>query len=284
MNLYDDVAEQAAKQLTNRYSTSFSKAIRLFPASLQSDIYNIYGMVRIADEIVDTYSGEEAAKILDEFETSLYDSLQRKYSVNIITHAFCLTAKRYNIDRELIAPFFKSMRIDSLNNYDSTMYKSYICGSAEVIGLMCLKVFVDGDEKRYSQLENGARALGSAFQKINFLRDIADDNLRLGRYYFPVGSYAAFDEKTKKLIVADIRHDLEVAAPTIKGLPVAASPAVKLATVYYTALLKKIENTSPAALKHKRIRVSDSRKLIIFVSLIMMFNLVKLVKKRKTKQ
>ena len=284
MNLYDDVAEQAAKQLTNRYSTSFSKAIRVFPAALQSDIYNIYGMVRIADEIVDTYKGKAATKILDEFESSLYVSLQRTYSPNIITHAFCLTAKRYNIDRELIAPFFKSMRIDSSNNYDSTMYKSYIYGSAEVIGLMCLKVFVDGDDKRYKQLENGARALGSAFQKVNFLRDIADDNLRLGRYYFPVGSYAAFDEKTKKIIVADIKHDFEVAAPAIKDLPAAARPAVKLATVYYSALLKKIENTQPAELKQQRIRVSDLRKLFIFASLMMQFRLVKLVKTRKSIQ
>jgi phytoene synthase len=267
MNIYDEVATTAAKQLTERYSTSFSKATRLFPVTIRAHIYNIYGMVRVADEIADTYTGDDALEILDEFEQSIYVALQRGYSTNLITHAFCLTANKYEIGRQLIEPFFASMRVDCLNSYDSSQYESYIHGSAEVVGLLCLKIFVNNDKASYDHLSLGAKALGSAFQKVNFLRDIADDNQRLGRYYFPIGSYESFNLSHKQAIVADIRKDFECAATAIDELPPQAQLAVKSATNYYLALLDKLDKAAPDELLKRRIRVSDSRKLLLLGSL-----------------
>lgn len=268
MNLYDDVALVAAKQLTERYSTSFSKATSLFPVSIRAHIYNVYGMVRVADEIVDTYTGDDALQILDEFEQSIYVAIKRKYSANIIIHAFCLTANKYGIDKTLIEPFFASMRTDCQGSYDSSQYEAYIHGSAEVVGLMCLRVFVDNDTASYNQLAPGAKALGSAFQKVNFLRDITDDNERLGRYYFPIGSYDSFDESHKQMIVDDIRKDFKLAAAATEQLPAGARLAVRSATGYYSALLNKLDKSTASQLQQRRIRVSDSRKLLLLVTLV----------------
>lgn len=282
MKIYDEVAATSAKQLTERYSTSFSKATKLFPVAMRPHIYNIYGMVRVADEIVDTYDGDNALEILNEFEQSIYVTLQRKYSTNLITHAFCLTANEYGITRELIEPFFASMRIDCLNSYDSSQYDAYIHGSAEVVGLMCLKVFVSNNSDDYNHLASGAKALGSAFQKVNFLRDIADDNQRLGRYYFPIGSYKIFNDSHKQAIVADIRKDFECAATATTELPPHAQLAVRSATNYYLALLDKLSKASPDELLKRRIRVSDSRKLLLLASLFVAQRLARTRSNRQT--
>jgi phytoene synthase len=266
MNIYNETATATAKQLTERYSTSFSKATRLFPIAMRAHIYNIYGMVRVADEIVDTYMGENALEILDEFEQSIYTAMQRNYSANLITHAFCLTANKYGIGKQLIEPFFASMRIDCLNSYDRSQYEAYIHGSAEVVGLMCLKVFMNNDKVGYNHLAPGAKALGAAFQKVNFLRDIADDNQRLGRYYFPVGTYDSFNESDKNSIVTDIRNDFKLAFAATEQLPPGAQLPVRSATKYYMSLLNKLDKAAPAELQKRRIRVSDSRKLLLLVA------------------
>ena len=264
MELYTQASYKASKLITNEYSTSFGLSIRLFETSLRPHIYAIYGLVRIADEVVDTYDGKDRLKVLNDLEKQTMAAIVTGYSTNPIVHAFARTAHQYDIGASLIAPFFESMRMDITPKvFDQQLYDTYIYGSAEVVGLMCLKVFTD-NASLYSQLEKGAGKLGAAYQKINFLRDIAADAEGLGRWYFPISSFAAFDEKAKASIVRDIEKDLAAAAKAIIKLPTSSQKAVSLSYDYYSELLKKIKATPADQLRKKRIRVNNLQKTILF--------------------
>ncbi len=267
MDLYDKVAYDTGKHLTLSYSSSFGISSRFFARNVQPHIYAIYGLVRIADEIVDTYKGSDARTVLDDLEKSVYASLKSGYSTNPVVHAFCLTARRYAIARSLISPFFASMRMDLMpQTYKPSEYEKYIHGSAEVVGLMCLKVFCAGDEKRYKSLESGAAALGSAYQKVNFLRDMAADYHELGRLYFPGVTFESFDDVAKQKIIADIRKDFRRALASLRRLPPSSRMAVMMSYVYYSELLKKLARTPASVIKSTRIRVSTPRKLTLLAA------------------
>lgn len=269
MELYDSVAEATSRRLTHAYSTSFGVATRMMQPSLRQDVYNIYGLVRLADEVVDSYGGADALTQLDILEGEVYAAIKRRYSTNLIVHAFAITANKYKITKTLIAPFFASMRIDAPGStYNPKDYKAYIHGSAEVVGLMCLLVFCDGDSKQYNTLKDGAIALGAAFQKANFLRDLAEDHATLGRFYFPEGSFEAFDEAAKRVILADIEHDFAVAAPAIQRLPKSARTAVAAATNLYKELVQRLSDTPAAVIRQQRIRIPNQTKLLIIAKTI----------------
>lgn len=262
MELYATTSYEISRLLTRRYSTSFSMSSRLFSRAIQPHIYAIYGMVRLADEVVDTYRGDDMSTVLDDFEAQVMAACQTGYSTNTVVHAFALTAKHYLIDQSLIVPFFASMRVDvAKTEYDQQGYEEYIYGSAEVIGLMCLKVFCEGDSAQYDLLRDGARALGSAYQKVNFLRDIAADYKELGRLYFPgTVRYETFNEHDKQAIIADITADFTEAKIAVAQLPKNARSAVRLSMDYYTALLSRIERTPASQLKEQRVRVPNIQK------------------------
>ena len=261
MELYSRTSFQISKLLTSRYSTSFGMSTRLFPVAMRQHIYAIYGMVRIGDEIVDTYRGSDAAKVLRDFEKEVYAALARGYSTNPVVHAFAMTATSYGITKDLIQPFFESMAMDLHPvEYDRQAYDTYIYGSAEVVGLMCLRIFCEGDDELYQRLEKGARALGAAYQKVNFLRDIAADYKELGRLYFPGTRYESFNESAKARIIKEIKKDFTEADKAIVLLPQSAKKAVSLSVAYYGRLLKKIERTPAETLKVKRIRISNAQK------------------------
>lgn len=264
MELYTDVSFAASKLVTERYSTSFGSSTKLFPKQLRQYIYAIYGLVRIADEVVDTYRGRDVEVIIDALEKDVYAAIKRGYSTNPIIQAFAVTARAYGIDRSLIAPFFKSMKMDlSPTLYTTKKYQDYIHGSAEVIGLMCLKVFCEKDQKQYDRLERGAIALGSAYQKVNFLRDIAADYHELGRLYFPDTTFETFDEKAKAKIIKDIEKDFALAAKAIPKLPDNSRQAVELSSIYYRALLDKIKKTPAETIKQKRVRINNFQKALL---------------------
>lgn len=266
MDLYDQVAYENSRNLTLRYSTSFGLSSRLFGKSIQPHIYAIYALVRIADEIVDTYKGKNSLQLLDTLESQVYETIQTGYSTDLVVHAFAKTARIYGIDKQLIAPFFTSMRMDlSPQTYSSKNYTSYIHGSAEVVGLMCLRVFLNGDEQRYKELAPGASALGSAYQKVNFLRDLASDYKELGRLYFPDIRYDTFDEPAKQRIIDDIRADFAVALPALRQLPPSSRKATLMSYVYYSELLNKLERTPAHIIKHTRVRVPSARKLTLLL-------------------
>jgi len=265
MDLYTETSYKLSRQLTLRYSTSFGYSTKLFDASIRDAIFSIYGLVRIADEVVDTYAKADSGAILDDLETETYRALKTGYSPNPIVHAFVTTARTYAITPPLIKPFFKSMRMDLFpKHYTEALYNQYIYGSAEVIGLMCLKVFCQGNEPAYKELEQGARRLGAAYQKVNFLRDIASDFTDRQRIYFPGVTIESFDEKTKQKIIKDIRSDFKAAKPALNKLPQNARRAVQLSYEYYEALLKKLEKTPAATIKQRRVRVPNARKLSIY--------------------
>lgn len=270
MELYSKVSYAISRELTLAYSSSFGTSSLLFPKQMRRHIHAVYGMVRIADEIVDTYKGPDAAELLDAFEHEVYAAIRRGYSVNPIVHAFSKTAKLYDIDKKLIAPFFKSMRIDLRpQTYDVSLYQEYIHGSAEVVGLMCLRVFVQGDSAKYKDLQDGAAALGSAYQKVNFLRDLSADYKELGRVYFPGVRFESFDDKAKQLIVKDIRNDLARSLVALKKLPRSSRQATMTSYVYYSKLLDKIERTPATVIKHQRIRIPGSRKALLFAGIVL---------------
>lgn len=265
MQEYTATSYDLAKRLTNQYSTSFSMSSRLFDRSIQRYIYAIYAMVRLADEIVDTYRGDDANEQLGAFQREVFDSMNRGFSTNPFVHAFADTARRYGIDKQLITPFFTSMRSDlSPQIFDQRQYEQYIYGSAEVVGLMCLRVFVDGDQQRYDQLQVGARALGAAYQKVNFLRDIKEDYEQLGRVYFPGIAYDAFDDTSKRAIVETIEHDFAVAESYVQKLPQNARRAVATSYAYYDELLARLKQASATDIKARRIRVPNTRKVLLY--------------------
>lgn len=264
MELYRTTSYELAEQLTKRYSTSFTTSSRLFDRSIRPHIYAIYGMVRVADEIVDSYKQKDAHSQLMNFKKEVYAAISNGYSTNPIIQAFSLTARHYGISDDLIEPFFESMAMDlHLQDFTEEHYASYIYGSAEVVGLMCLRVFVFGDDAQYSKLSDGARALGSAYQKVNFLRDIKADYEELGRMYFPNYEYETFDEAAKKTIVKDIEADFTLANATITRLPNSSKKAVRASSLYYQALLNKLESASIEDLKTQRLRVPNSKKLLL---------------------
>lgn len=264
MEQYSVVSRELARRLTNRYSTSFSLSSRLFHASIRADIYAIYGFVRIADEVVDTYRGEDAPQLLDDLHAQALAAIKTGYSVNPIVHAFATTARKYGITDALIAPFFVSMKTDiKTTSFTSATYKTYIHGSAEVIGLMCLKVFVCGDEQQYKELKEGAKALGSAYQKVNFLRDMKADYEELDRVYFPGVAYESFSPQQKAAVEEDIADDFRRAQLDIARLPVVARKAVRASYQYYYALFEKLKSAAPDDIKARRYRISDARKLYL---------------------
>lgn len=266
MNLYDTVAYNTSRHVTMSYSTSFGVSSKLFSKDIRIHIYAIYGLVRIADEIVDTYDGANQLEILDDFEAETYVAMTQGYSTNVIIHSFCLTAKKFDIKKKYIAAFFKSMRMDLLpQTYTKALYETYIYGSAEVIGLMCLRVFCDGDDTRFNSLESGARALGAAYQKINFLRDFASDYKNLHRIYFPGITYESFDQKTKDSIIKDINKDIHIAKTSLSHLPKSSRVAVATSLRYYNELLNKISRTNVETIKHKRIRINNAHKSVLLL-------------------
>jgi phytoene synthase len=266
MELYDKVAFNLSKSLTLAYSTSFSLSTRLFPLDVRKHIYAIYGLVRIADEIVDTYKGSDAKKLLDDFENEIYRTIKSGYSTNPIIHAFGITARTYSIERNLIRPFFISMAMDlDAFVYTNASFKDYVYGSAEVVGLMCLKVFCNGDVKKVKKLTPGARALGSAYQKVNFLRDIASDKNELGRLYFPGYTFESFDEKAKQYVIEDIKNDFDKASLAIKELPKDIRIPVHMSYTYYSKLLDRIHNTPISTLKIRRVRINNFSKLRLLI-------------------
>jgi 15-cis-phytoene synthase len=266
MELYTEVAYENSRHLTLRYSTSFGISSRFFDSSIQPHIYAIYGFVRIADEIVDTYAGHDAAELLDDLEQRAYTAIKSGYSTDLIVHAFALTARQFDITKELIAPFFDSMRMDlNPRSYTDADYMKYIHGSAEVVGLMCLKVFVKDNPSEYKKLQKGAAALGSAYQKVNFLRDMAADYKNLGRLYFPGMSFDAFGDNKKVQIISDIKKDFAAAYPALQQLPTGARKATLMSYQYYTALLNKLEKTPAHIIKEKRIRIPAVKKASLLV-------------------
>lgn len=266
MDLYSRTSYQLSEILTKKYSTSFSSSSQLFSKEIRPDIFAIYGMVRLADEIVDTYKGKDAELILNDFEKDVYSSIESQYSTNPILQSFALTAKKYEIDKGLIKPFFDSMRFDlKPQKMNSKNYQTYIYGSAEVVGLMCLKVFISNDTQKYQQLEAGARALGSAYQKVNFLRDMKTDYEDLGRVYFPGINFKNFNDDQKEQIINDIENDFKVAKEAVVKLPSNSKKAVATSFYYYSELLDKLKKTSAQDIKSRRVRVSNFKKSLIFI-------------------
>ena len=264
MELYTSASYDLSKRLTNRYSSSFGLSSRLYAKEFKLHIYAIYALVRIADEIVDTYKGAGAAEFLDSLEHEVYHSMSIGYSTNPIVYAFALTANRYGITKELIQPFFSSMRLDlSPKEYSPELYEQYIHGSAEVVGLMCLRVFTDNDTAMYDALMPAAKALGSAYQKVNFLRVIGDDYTELGRIYFPGYTFETLDEKGKNEIIDDIRSDFNRAYEGMMQLPVSSRYAVLTSYKYYSSLLGKLEQASIVEIKTTRVRIPTIKKLFL---------------------
>ncbi len=261
IGIFHQVAHDCSKITTERYSTSFSSAIRLLHKDLRSPIYDIYGLVRFADEIVDTFHGYDKAALLSEFKKQTYEAIIDQISLNPILHSFQLTVNKYNIDTELIEAFFRSMEFDlNKSTYDANGYAEYIYGSAEVVGLMCLYVFCNGDREEYEKLKPSAQALGAAFQKVNFLRDVKADYQQLNRVYFPGVDFRDFTDKMKSEIEADIQADFNAAYDGITRLPLKARFGVYLAYKYYLSLFKKIKAVQPQRIMEERIRIPNYQK------------------------
>ena len=264
IELYHKTSQNTSKFITRTYSTSFSLGIKLLDKNIHDAIYSIYGFVRLADEIVDTFHDFPKAEMLNEFKSETYKAINRKISVNPVLHSFQNVVNQYNIEIKLIDLFLKSMEQD-LNDikYSNKAYDEYIVGSAEVVGLMCLKVFVNGDQNLYNELEDPARKLGAAFQKVNFLRDVKADYQDLGRTYFPGVDLDSFTASEKLEIERDIEKDLKCALEGIKRLPSSSRLGVFVAYRYYLSLFKKIKKIPTERLMKERIRVPNSRKLYI---------------------
>ena len=263
--LFDSVSVRCSKLTTKSYSTSFSLGIRFLAKDLRNPIYSIYGFVRFADEIVDTFHGYDKADLLKRFKEDTYRAIAEKISLNPILNSFQQVVHEYNIDLDCIETFLKSMEMDLYkNDYSKEEYDEYILGSAEVVGLMCLSVFLRGDQKRYEELKPYAMKLGSAFQKISFLRDLHADFNSLGRTYFPGIDLQKFGEDERREIEADIDKDFAMGYEGIRMLPKDARFGVFVAYVYYFKLFKKIKNRSTEDILTQRIRISNKRKIALF--------------------
>lgn len=265
--LFDQLSEECSKITTSKYSTSFSTAVGMLSKSIRKDIYNIYGFVRVADEIVDSFHDSDKEYLLNKFEKDFYEALENGISTNPILHSFQQTVSKYDIDLALIDAFLKSMKMDLQKKEYKTQeeYENYIYGSADVVGLMCLKVFVNGDEKTYQKLKPSAMKLGSAFQKVNFLRDLKSDVEILERSYFPGIDLKDLNLKTKEKIINEIENDFSEAFTGISQLPSSAKFGVYTAVIYYRQLLKKLKRTPHNKITETRIRVNDFTKFGLLV-------------------
>ncbi len=265
--LYDSVSFETAKLVTTRYSTSFSIGIRLLDPSIRDAVYGIYGFVRLADEIVDTFHSIDQEKALDQFEEDTWKAIQEKISLNPVLHAFQLVVHSYNIDRSYIEAFLASMKMDLRDiHYNDELLRKYIYGSAEVVGLMCLQVYCHDNIALYKELIHPARQLGSAFQKVNFLRDLRADIRELGRSYFPGVDKNTFNDSKRKALIADIEQEFAEGLRGIRHLPNNCRLGVYTAYVYYSALLKKLANSSAETILNSRVRVSNGHKFLLFVT------------------
>lgn len=264
--LFDEVSLKASRMVTHSYSTSFSLGTRFLGSEIRGPIYAIYGFVRFADEIVDTFHDQDKAHLLKKFTADTYEAIDRGISLNPILNSFQAVVRKYNIDRELIDTFLESMRMDlNKTQYSQDGYEKYILGSAEVVGLMCLKVFTNGDEEQYKELQYSAMRLGAAFQKINFLRDLKADFEGLGRSYFPGVDLSEFNDSTKKKIEEEIAHDFAEGYAGILRLPKSSRFGVYMAYVYFYQLFLKIQRTPASAIMNNRIRIPNNRKYALFV-------------------
>jgi phytoene synthase len=262
--LFDSVSNDCSKLVTKKYSTSFSLAVKMLSPKIRTDIYNIYGFVRFADEIVDTFHEYNKELLMEHFERDYYLSKEHGISLNPILNSFQQTVNRYKIPDEMVQAFLKSMKADLFKTEYQTKeeYDAYIFGSADVVGLMCLKVFVDGDDKRFEELKDAAMRLGSAFQKVNFLRDLKDDFEVLNRSYFPNIDLGKLDAASKQLIIDEIEEDFNYAYKNgILKLPVEAKFGVYMAYRYYRRLLKKLNKVPSEKIMDTRIRISDPMKI-----------------------
>ena len=262
-NIFDEVSYSCSENVTKTYSTSFSLATRLLSENIRKDIYNIYGFVRFADEIVDSFHDYNKTELFNDFSDDLEKALVNKIHLNPILNSFQYTFHKYNIDKDLVDSFMKSMRMDLTKKKYSTVkeYKEYIYGSADVVGLMCLKVFVQGDSKLYNKLKNNAMKLGSAFQKVNFLRDLKADKEDLNRTYFPNTKFEKLNESEKNEIINEIENDFKDGLDGIKQLPLDAKFGVFMAYRYYNQLLKKLKKTPATEIINRRIRVPNLKKI-----------------------
>ena len=261
--IFDKVSYECSEKVTKTYSTSFSMATKLLSKSIRRDIYNIYGFVRFADEIVDSFHNFNKSELFNSFAEDLDNALLNKISLNPILNSFQHTYHKYSINRDLVDSFMKSMRMDLKKKKYSTVkeYKEYIYGSADVVGLMCLKVFVQGNQKQFQKLKINAMKLGSAFQKVNFLRDIKADQENLKRSYFPNTQFNNLSELEKNTIINEIEDDFKLGLQGIKELPIVAKFGVFIAYRYYNQLLKKLKKTPATEIINKRIRVPNLKKL-----------------------
>lgn len=264
--LFDELSYKVSKTTTKQYSTSFSLGILALSPKIRNPIYAIYGYVRLADEIVDSFHGFDKQKLLSRFRQETTLALEEKISLNPILQSFQETVHKYQIDFQLIDQFLRSMEMDLHKiDYDSDLYKEYILGSAEVVGLMCLQIFVEGDKEAFERLKPFAMTLGSAFQKVNFLRDMKDDYFVLGRTYFPNVDISNFDNEVKSNIEKEIESEFREALEGIKKLPRSSRFGVYLAYRYYVSLFNKIKKTSANNIINQRIRISNSRKISIMM-------------------
>ncbi|MDJ1485225.1 phytoene/squalene synthase family protein [Cytophagaceae bacterium YF14B1] len=266
MQLYDQTTFECSKLITKCYSTSFTLGIKTLDKEFHLPIYAIYGFVRYADEIVDTFHGFDKKSLLERFKADTYRALEEKISLNPVLHSFQTVVHEYGIEYNLIDAFLKSMEMDLYEtSYTRQGYEEYIYGSAEVVGLMCLYVFCKNDKEKYQQLKSSAQRLGAAFQKVNFLRDLKSDYIDRGRVYFPGIDFTIFNGKAKDTIEADIQADFDAAYEGIKQLPSGAKWGVYLAYIYYKALFKKIKRLPASQIMQERIRIPDPLKLVLWV-------------------
>ena len=266
MHLFHRVSERCSRDTTEQYSTSFFSAIKLLHRDLRQPVFNIYGFVRFADEIVDTFHDFDKATLLAQFKQETYEAIERGISLNPILNSFQKTVNEFGIDYSLIDAFFKSMEMDLSNTaYNCEDYKEYIYGSAETVGLMCLYVFCGGNAEKYEKLKGSARSLGAAFQKVNFLRDVKADYDGLNRIYFPGCDFNNFTEAEKRKIEEDIQRDFNDSYAGILQLPVKARFGVYVAYKYYLSLFKKIRRVQPARILDQRIRIPNYSKALIII-------------------
>ncbi|MBO0934472.1 phytoene/squalene synthase family protein [Fibrella aquatilis] len=272
--LFNQTALECSKLITERYSTSFTLGIKTLDKKYHLPIYAIYGFVRYADEIVDTFHDFDKQALLDRFRADTYLAIEEGISLNPVLHSFQLVVRQYNIERALIDAFLRSMEMDlQRSDYDEAGYSDYIYGSAEVVGLMCLRVFCEGDAAEYDRLREPARKLGSAFQKVNFLRDIKSDYQERGRTYFPGVDFTDFTRDAKALIEDDIQRDFDDAYQGILALPRGAKMGVHLAYTYYLKLFCKIKNLPASRIQQERVRVPDPQKFALLAQTMLRYRL-----------
>ncbi len=265
--LFEETTFACSKLITQRYSTSFTLGIQTLNKKFHAPIYAIYGFVRYADEIVDTFHDHDKEKLLKNFKKATFEAIKDRISLNPVLHSFQSVVNKYGIDQELITAFLHSMEMDlDFSRYNDEKYKEYIYGSAEVVGLMCLKVFCEGDEANYQKLKEPACKLGAAFQKVNFLRDLKSDYEERGRVYFPGVDFRSFNLRIKREIEADIQKDFDAALIGINQLPAGAKMGVKIAYIYYLKLFYKIKGLPPETITQKRIRIPNAKKFSLLIS------------------